>query len=271
MQHRARKRFGQNFLVDSRVIQRIIDSIAPRPGQLILEIGPGQAALTSLLAATGAELHLLEIDRDLAANLEQRFRGVPNIHVHCGDALRMDLSEISSERRFRLVGNLPYNISTPLLFHVLKWGRLVIDMHFMLQQEVVNRLAAQPGNKAWGRLSIMCQYHCEVTPLFGVPPEAFRPPPRVQSSVVRLVPHAEPPVQVSDMTQFERLVAQAFSMRRKTLRNSLRGLLDADSIAAAGIDPGLRPEALDLAQFAALAERIARAKPENHDKPTGIS
>jgi 16S rRNA (adenine1518-N6/adenine1519-N6)-dimethyltransferase len=183
----------------------------------------------------------------------------------------MDLSEISSERRFRLVGNLPYNISTPLLFHVLKWGRLVIDMHFMLQQEVVNRLAAQPGNKAWGRLSIMCQYRCEVTPLFGVPPEAFRPPPRVQSSVVRLVPHAEPPVQVSDMTQFERLVAQAFSMRRKTLRNSLRGLLDADSIAAAGIDPGLRPEALDLAQFAALAERIAQAKPENHDKPTGIS
>jgi 16S rRNA (adenine1518-N6/adenine1519-N6)-dimethyltransferase len=271
MQHQARKRFGQNFLADSRVIQRIIDAIAPRSGQLILEIGPGQAALTSLLAGTGAELHLLEIDRDLAASLEQRFRDAANVHVHCGDALRMDLSEISSDRRFRLVGNLPYNISTPLLFHVLRWGGLIIDMHFMLQQEVVNRMAARPGNKAWGRLSIMCQYHCEVTPLFTVPPEAFRPPPRVQSSVVRLVPHSAPPVLVSDMARFERLVAQAFSMRRKTLRNSLRGLLDAETIAAAGIDPGLRPEALDLAQFAALAERIPQATAENHDKPTGIS
>jgi 16S rRNA (adenine1518-N6/adenine1519-N6)-dimethyltransferase len=271
MQHRARKRFGQNFLADSHVIQRIIDTIAPRPGQLILEIGPGQAALTSLLAATGAELHLLEIDRDLAADLEQRFRDAPNTHVHCGDALRMDLSEISSERRFRLVGNLPYNISTPLLFHVLQWGRQIIDMHFMLQQEVVNRLAAEPGSKAWGRLSIMCQFHCEVTPLFMVPPEAFRPPPKVQSSVVRLVPHAAPPVQVSDMKRFERLVKQAFSMRRKTLRNSLRGLLDAESIGAAGIDPGLRAEALDLAQFATLAERIPRPTAEIHDKPNGIS
>ena len=271
MQHRARKRFGQNFLEDSRVIQRIVDTIAPRPGELILEIGPGQAALTSLLATTGVELHLLEIDRDLAAGLEQRFHDSKNVQVHCGDALQMDLSEISSKRSFRLVGNLPYNISTPLLFHVLRWRDLVIDMHFMLQQEVVNRMAAQPGGKTWGRLSIMCQYYCEVTPLFTVPPEAFRPAPKVQSAVVRLVPHAAPPVQVSDMPRFERLVAQAFSMRRKTLRNSLRGLLDVESIVAAGIDPGLRPEALDLAQFAALAERIPRVTPENHDKPAGIS
>ena len=271
MQHRARKRFGQNFLADSQVIQRIVDTIAPGPGQLILEIGPGQAALTSLLAAAGVELHLLEIDRDLAAALEQQFRDSENVRVHCGDALRTDLAELSSERRFRLVGNLPYNISTPLLFHVLRWKDLIIDMHFMLQQEVVNRMAAQPGSKAWGRLSIMCQYHCEVAPLFTVPPEAFRPPPKVQSSVVRLIPHATPPVRVSDMARFERLVAQAFSMRRKTLRNSLRGLLDAESITAAGIDPGLRPEALDLAQFAALAERIPRPTPENHDKPPGIS
>jgi 16S rRNA (adenine1518-N6/adenine1519-N6)-dimethyltransferase len=271
VQHRARKRFGQNFLADARVIQRIVDTIGPRAGQLIVEIGPGQAALTSLLAATGAELHLLEIDRDLAATLEQRFRDMANVQVHCGDALQMDLSEIASKRKFRLVGNLPYNISTPLLFHVLRWGDLIIDMHFMLQQEVVNRMAAQPGSKAWGRLSIMCQYHCEVTPLFTVPPEAFRPPPKVQSAVVRLIPHATPPVQVSDMPRFQRLVAQAFSMRRKTLRNSLRGLLDAECITAAGIDPGLRPEALDLAQFAALAERIPRGTSENHDKARGIS
>ena len=160
MEHRARKRFGQNFLADPRVIQRIVDTIAPGPGQLIVEIGPGQAALTNPLAASGAELHLLEIDRDLAASLEQRFGRTPNVQVHCGDALRMDLSALTTGRRCRLVGNLPYNISTPLLFHVLRWGELIDDMHFMLQQEVVNRMAANPGSKAWGRLSIMCQYHC---------------------------------------------------------------------------------------------------------------
>ena len=258
MEHRARKRFGQNFLADPRIIQQIVDTIAARPGQLIIEIGPGKAALTAPLAATGATLHLLEIDRDLAARLERQFGGVGNVRVHCADALRTDFSELSAGQRFRLVGNLPYNISTPLLFHVLRWGQLIEDMHFMLQQEVVERLAARPGSKAWGRLSIMCQYHCEVTPLFTVPPEAFQPAPRVQSAIVRLVPHASPPVRVTDMARFERLVKQAFSMRRKTLRNSLRGLLDSAAIAAAGIDPGLRPEALTLAQFATLADRICR-------------
>jgi 16S rRNA (adenine1518-N6/adenine1519-N6)-dimethyltransferase len=256
MQHRARKRFGQNFLADPQVIQRIVDVIDPGPGQLIVEIGPGQAALTTPLAASGAELHLLEIDRDLGASLEQRFGLATNVHLHCGDALQMDLSALTSARRFRLVGNLPYNISTPLLFHALQWSELIVDMHFMLQQEVVNRMAAHPGSKAWGRLSIMCQYRCAVTPLFTVPPEAFRPSPKVHSTIVRLVPHPAPPVQIADMAKFERLVAQAFTMRRKTLRNCLRGLLDAEAIAAAGIDPGLRPEALDLSQFAALAARM---------------
>jgi len=255
MQHRARKRFGQNFLTDAGIIQRIIQTIAPRPGQLIVEIGPGQAALTAPLAASGAELHVLEIDRDLAAGLERRFQREDNVEVHCSDALQTDLDAVTAGRRFRLVGNLPYNISTPLLFHVLNWRDLIEDMHFMLQQEVVNRMAAAPGGKARGRLSIMCQYHCAVTPLFAVPPEAFHPAPSVQSAVVRLVPHPAPPVQIGDMAQFERLVAQAFSMRRKTLRNSLRGLLDADAIAAAGVDPGLRPETLTLEQFAALAEQ----------------
>jgi len=257
MQHQARKRFGQNFLADEQVIQRLAAAIAPGPGQLIIEIGPGQAALTQPLAASGAELHLLEIDRDLAASLEHRFRNDDNVHLHQADALRTDFAGIAANRRFRLVGNLPYNISTPLLFHVLRWKDLIVDMHFMLQQEVVERLAAGPGSKAWGRLSIMCQYHCAVTPLFTVPPEAFRPAPRVHSAFVRLVPHAEPPVQVRDMRRFEQLVTQAFSMRRKTLRNCLRGLLDADAIAAAGIDPGLRPESLGLAELAALAERIS--------------
>jgi 16S rRNA (adenine1518-N6/adenine1519-N6)-dimethyltransferase len=254
VQHRARKRFGQNFLADAGIIQRIVDTIAPRPGQLILEIGPGQAALTVPLAASGAELKLLEIDRDLTAALVSRFHDAGNVSVHGGDALKMDFSELTAGRRFRLVGNLPYNISTPLLFHVLRWENRIEDMHFMLQQEVVDRMAATPGSRAWGRLSIMCQYHCAVTPLFTVPPEAFRPAPKVQSAVVRLIPHAKPPVRITDMARFERLVAQAFSMRRKTLRNSLRGRLDAETIAAAGIDPGARPETLSLEQFARLAE-----------------
>ena len=256
MTHHARKRFGQNFLADASVVQRIVDAIAPRPGQVIVEIGPGQAALTRPLADSGAELHLLEIDRDLAAVLQRQFDGRANVRLHLGDALQVDFAELCGGRPFRLVGNLPYNISTPLLFHALQWSGLITDMHFMLQQEVVDRMAASPGGKTWGRLSVMCQYHCEVTPLFTVPPEAFRPSPKVNSAVVRLVPHACPPVRIGDLARFERLLAQAFSMRRKTLRNSLRGLLTAEQIAAAGIDPGQRPETLSLQQFAALCDQL---------------
>lgn len=256
MGHRARKRFGQNFLVDDRVVEQIVAAIRPAAGQRILEIGPGQAALTTRLAATGADLHLLEIDRDLAASLERRFSGQDHVHVHLGDALRADLPALCGDGRFRVVGNLPYNISTPLIFHVLEGRDRIVDMHFMLQREVVRRMAASPGGKAWGKLSVMCQYHCSVTPLFNVPPEAFRPVPDVHSTFVRLLPHARPPVEVSDFARFEHLVTRAFSMRRKTLRNSLRGLLDAAAIGAAGIDPGLRPEQLGLAAFAALAERL---------------
>jgi len=266
MKHQARKRFGQNFLTDPLVIQQIVDAIAPQPGQLLLEIGPGQAALTVSLIESGAELHLLEIDRDLAARLETRFRSNANLELHVGDALQMDFAEITGGRPFRLVGNLPYNISTPLLFHVLRWSGLIVDMHFMLQQEVVRRMAASPGGKAWGKLSVMCQYHYAVTPLFTVAPEAFSPAPKVQSAIVRLVPHTHPPVAINDMAAFKKLVSQAFSMRRKTLRNSLRGLLDANQIESAGIDPGLRPETLGLAQFAALAELISM-----QDKRAGIS
>lgn len=251
--HRARKRFGQNFLTDTQIIGRIIQTINPQPGERIIEIGPGQAALTQPLLASGAELHLVEIDRDLAATLQPWLAGHQNASLHIGDALTMDFADISQGQPFRLVGNLPYNISTPLLFHVLQWSSLIRDMHFMLQREVVERMAATPGNKAWGRLSIMCQYHCSVTPLFTVPPEAFSPQPRVYSSIVKLVPHATPPVHIESMDAFQRLVGQAFTMRRKTLRNCMRGLLDAEQIESAGIDPGLRPEALGLEQFAALA------------------
>jgi 16S rRNA (adenine1518-N6/adenine1519-N6)-dimethyltransferase len=255
MNHRPRKRFGQNFLTDSLLLERIVTSIDPQPGQLILEIGPGRAALSQPLAESGAELHLLEIDRDLAASLRGLFAGRSNVTVHEGDALAMDFADIAVGRRFRLVGNLPYNISTPLLFHVLRWPDRIIDMHFMLQQEVVERMAAQPGSKAWGKLSVMCQYRCSVVPLFRVPPESFTPAPAVESAMVRLVPHTAPPVQLDDLEMFERLVGQAFSQRRKTLRNSLRGMLDEAQIRSAGVDPSARPETLGLAKLAALANR----------------
>ena len=264
--HRARKRFGQNFLADPFQVQRIVDAIGPQPDQLIVEIGPGQAVMSLPLAESGAELHLVEIDRDLAGRLETMFRLQDQVQIHSDDALTMDFAALTGGRRFRLVGNLPYNISTPLLFHVLEWSELIMDMHFMLQQEVVRRMAAQPGSKAWGRLSVMCQYRCQVTPLFTVPPEAFKPVPKVQSAFVRLQPHARPPVSISDKAAFDRLVSQAFSMRRKTLRNSLRGLLDAGQIESVGIDPGLRPESLGLAQFAALSNLIS-----DHDKTERIT
>jgi len=251
--HKARKRFGQNFLRDPLVIQKIVDSIAPRPGELFIEIGPGQGALTSPLLTTGMELLLVEIDRDLADRLAARFHSHPGVQVHRGDALKIDYGDLAGNRRFRLAGNLPYNISTPLLFHVLQWSELIIDMHFMLQREVVNRMAASPGSKAWGRLSIMCQYRCEIVPLFTVQPESFFPVPKVHSAIVRLIPHREPPVQIVSIEAFEHLVTQAFSMRRKTLRNSLRSLLDVSQIESAAIDPGLRADALGLEQFAALS------------------
>jgi 16S rRNA (adenine1518-N6/adenine1519-N6)-dimethyltransferase len=254
MSHRARKRFGQNFLVDPGIVQRIVEAISPQPGELIVEIGPGQAALTSVLAESNAELLLLEIDRDLVTELERRFRGCRNVSLRCEDALQADFNEITGGRRFRLAGNLPYNISTPLIFHVLQWSGQIIDMHFMLQKEVVTRMAAAPGSKSRGRLSLTTQLRCAVTPLFDVPPQAFRPAPRVHSTVVRLRPYEKPPVRIADPATFDKLVSQAFSLRRKTLRNSLRGLVEPSKMEAAGIDPGLRPEALSLSQFARLAE-----------------
>ena len=256
MQHRARKRFGQNFLTDPSIISRIVDAIDPQADQLILEIGPGQAALTQPLADSAAELILLEIDRDLSARLGVYFATRENVTVQTGDALKMDFAELTSGRPFRLVGNLPYNISTPLLFHVLQWSDLISDMHFMLQKEVVNRMAAVPGGKAWGKLSLMCQYHCAVTPLFDVPPTAFSPAPKVDSAIVRLAPHPQPPVQISDFSAFQEVVSRAFSMRRKTLRNSLRNVIDATTMESAGIDPGARPETLSLDEFARLSETL---------------
>ena len=257
MNHRPRKRFGQNFLHDQQVIDRIIACIAPKPSDLLLEIGPGGAALTKPLIASGAELHVLEIDRNLVTRLTEKFAGISNITVHSCDALRADFSEITNNRPFRLIGNLPYNISTPLIFHLLDWHRLVIDMHFMLQKEVVDRMASAPGSKTYGRLSVMTQFRCNVTPLFDVQPESFAPAPKVTSSIVRLQPLQAPPFDVGADRCLQQVVATAFSQRRKTLRNSLRNLLSAEQILATGIDPGQRPEQLSLSQFAALARALS--------------
>jgi len=251
--HRPRKRFGQNFLQDTSVVARIVATIAPRKGERLVEIGPGEGALTGPLLEAAGTLTAVELDRDLVARLRVRFPPGSGLKLIEGDALTFDFRTLASDGPLRLVGNLPYNISTPLLFHLFDQHAAIADMHFMLQKEVVDRLAATPGSKTYGRLSVMAQYACVVTPLLAVPPGAFRPPPKVDSTVVRLVPHATPPVEVNDPACLRTLVTAAFAQRRKTLRNTLRELLEADAMRAAGIDPGRRAETLSLAEFALLA------------------
>jgi 16S rRNA (adenine1518-N6/adenine1519-N6)-dimethyltransferase len=265
--HRPRKRFGQHFLVDPAILDRLVAVIAPAQGQHMVEIGPGQGVLTLPLLRALDRLDVIELDRDLAGRLLAACGGSEKLRVHQADALKFDFCALAQEmgaQRLRVVGNLPYNISTPLLFHLVTQLDCIEDMHFMLQKEVVDRITAQPGESAYGRLGIMLQYHCRTESLFPVPPTAFRPPPKVDSAVVRLRPHVAPPVSVRDPTLFSQVVAQAFSQRRKTLRNSLKTLLTADQINAAGIDPAQRPERLTLAEFAALADAVAAAVPEDH-------
>jgi 16S rRNA (adenine1518-N6/adenine1519-N6)-dimethyltransferase len=256
--HRPRKRFGQNFLHDEYVIQQIVAAIAPQPGQTLVEIGPGQGAITRLLVDNCRELHLVEIDRDLVARLASTFAQYKNLHIHNVDALRFDFCALSSGQPLRLVGNLPYNISTPLLFHVIDDIECIEDMHFMLQREVVERMAARPGNKDYGRLSIMIQYYCQVEPILDVGPESFTPAPKVDSSIVRLTPHRIKPVHVDDFSCFSKLVAQAFTMRRKTLRNALKNLLNAEQIAACGVDPQQRPDVIDIDAYARLGNYYSK-------------
>ena len=255
--HRARKRFGQNFLVDGNIIARMIRAIAPEPGQQLVEIGPGLGALTLPLLQAVGRLQAVELDRDLVAELARRCQGAGELVIHQGDALRFDFASLrENEQPLRIVGNLPYNISTPLIFHLLDYADIIADMHFTLQKEVVDRLAARVGDDAYGRLSVMVQYHFRVERLFNIAPGAFRPVPQVDSAFVRLIPHRSKPIEVNDVAVFSRLVAQAFSQRRKTLRNTLKGLLDEEQIRAAGVDPALRPEQVDLAGFAALAGQL---------------
>ncbi len=256
MSHRPRKRFGQNFLHDPGVIDRIVRAIDPWPGQRLVEIGPGLGAITGPLLEAVEQMDAVELDRDLVPKLANRFG--EHLHLHNADALKFDFSQLANGERLRVVGNLPYNISTPLIFRLLEQSDSVQDMHFMLQKEVVDRLSAAPGGGDYGRLSVMVQQRCRVEHLFNVPPGAFHPPPKVDSAIVRLVPYPEPPVPVAEPAVFARIVAKAFSQRRKTLRNTLKGELDAETIEACGIDPIRRAETLSVEEFGRLA---AAAKP----------
>ncbi len=255
--HTPRKRFGQNFLHDGSVIDRIVNAIRPQAGDCLVEIGPGQGALTFPLLTRAKRLVAIEMDRDLIPRLQTGATGRGVLDLYQGDALAFDFDTVWPDcAQIRVVGNLPYNISTPLLFHILRSAPRIRDMHFMLQKEVVDRMRAAPGSKVYGRLSVMIQYHCTVERLFLVHPGAFFPPPRVESAIVRLRPRPPQPA-ARDPQQFARLVAQAFSQRRKTLRNTLRGMLGPDTIQAAGIDPGNRPEQLAVADFVRLANAAA--------------
>ena len=256
--HRARKRFGQNFLSDPNIIRKIVDAIAPQPGECVVEIGPGLGALTVPLLGRLPHLHVVEIDRDLIARLKETWPA-DRLSIHEGDALNFDFAALASDAggKLRVVGNLPYNISSPLLFHLAEAADGVRDMTFMLQKEVVMRMVAEPGSDEYGRLSVMLQYRFRMGRIFDVPPGAFRPAPKVMSAIVRMVPLPADRPRARDEALFGRLVAAAFGQRRKTLRNTLRDFLDEADYAALDIDPGLRGERLSVADFIRLADRAA--------------
>jgi len=257
LNHRARKRFGQNFLVDERLIGRIVRSIAPRQEDNLVEIGPGKGALTGPLVESCPQLNVIELDRDLIPVLLAQFAIHPKFKIHQTDALKFDFATLgSTENRLRIVGNLPYNISTPLIFHLLSFQGLIKDMHFMLQKEVVERLAALPDEKNYGRLSIMAQYYCQVENLFEVPPESFDPAPKVDSAIVRLTPHETLPCEASHIDKLALLVRTAFSQRRKTLRNSLKSLGVEIPAQALNIDLSKRAENLSLKDYVKLSNLI---------------
>jgi 16S rRNA (adenine1518-N6/adenine1519-N6)-dimethyltransferase len=260
LSHRPRKRFGQNFLIDKGVVAAIVDAIAPSPADSLVEIGPGQGALTAPLLDRLAHLHAIELDRDLCAALARRFPA-DRLTLHQADALSFDFGVLPAP--LRVVGNLPYNISTPLLFHLTRFEHQCRDMHFMLQDEVVERMAAAPSSAAYGRLSVMLQYRFRIERLFGVPPEAFYPAPKVRSAVVRLqpLPAAERRL-ASDERRFARVVTAAFTQRRKTLRNALAGAVEAGALSRLGIDERLRPENLSVGDFVAISNA---AEDDDHD------
>ncbi len=253
--YKTKKRFGQHFLHDLSVIQKLIYEINPKPTDRIIEIGPGLGALTFPLLDKLNSLDVVEIDRDIIAKLKQKNN--PKLHIHGVDALQFDFTTlVNNENTIRIVGNLPYNISTPLIFHLLESKNIITDMHFMLQNEVVIRITAEPGSKTYGRLSVMVQYHYQTEYLFFVGPESFSPPPKVDSAILRLSPWKTPPYIAKDEQQFSQIVTQAFSMRRKTLRNNLKKIIDSSQIEDLGIDSSLRAENLTVEEFVSISNSI---------------
>jgi len=259
MQHRAKKRFGQNFLVDTNVIDKIIHSINPQPEDHIIEIGPGLGALTRPLLKTLNQLDAIELDRDVIPQLKT-LEGSEKLHIHNIDVLAFDFTEFKRSNfehgKLRITGNLPYNISTAVLFHLVSHRNCIHDLHFMLQKEVVERIAATTGSSDYGRLSVMMQLYFRISPLFTVAPQCFRPVPRVQSAIVRMVPRTSLAITNDEHDAFAALVRQAFSQRRKTLKNTLRGLCDSGQIDAAGIDPGKRPQELGVEDYISLFRQL---------------
>lgn len=255
MMHRPRKRFGQNFLQHQPIIEKIIQSFHPQPFDNVIEIGPGLGALTQPLLQRLKQLTVIEIDTDLQAHLINQFNASSQLTIINADALTIDYSHFGE--KLRVIGNLPYNISTALLLKLLHYTPFIHDMHFMLQKEVVLRLAATPKTKAYGRLSVIVQYYYDVEHLFDVPPDAFHPKPKVDSAIVRLTPKTLPLIPVVHYFDLERVVAQAFSMRRKTLANNLKPLMSAFELTNLGIDPIVRPEQLNVQQFVELTDFIA--------------
>jgi len=254
---RAKRRYGQHFLHDRGTIERIVRAIGPARGDRIVEVGPGRGAITAKLLASVGSLDAIEIDPDVVPRLTERCAGLGELRVHLADALEFDFRALRGDGpALRLVGNLPYNVSTPLLFHFVSQIDAFSSMHFMLQKEVVARMAARPGGKDYGRLTVMLAPWVRVESLFDIGTGAFTPPPKVVSTFFALHPHTAPPFAIADHAAFARVVSAAFSQRRKTLRNSLSKLLDAEAIAAAGVDPGARPETLAPERFAALAARL---------------
>ncbi|HCT28884.1 MAG TPA: 16S rRNA (adenine(1518)-N(6)/adenine(1519)-N(6))-dimethyltransferase [Stenotrophomonas sp.] len=249
----AKKQLGQHFLADRHYIDKIVMAVNPKDGDRLVEIGPGQGAITLPLLRVHPTLTVIEFDRDLIAPLTAAAEPLGELTIVHRDVLRVDFTELADGQPIRLVGNLPYNISSPILFHALEHAAVIRDMHFMLQKEVVDRMAAGPGSKVYGRLSVMLQAYCQVTSLFVVPPGAFRPPPKVDSAVVRLVPRDPATININDHKRFAEVVKAAFGQRRKTLRNALNNVVSAEQFIAAGVRPDARAEQLDVAEFIALA------------------
>ncbi|NMP30312.1 16S rRNA (adenine(1518)-N(6)/adenine(1519)-N(6))-dimethyltransferase RsmA [Thalassotalea sp. M1531] len=255
--HQAKKRFGQNFLHNDAIISRIVDAINPEPGENLIEIGPGLGALTEPVVDRAGDISVVELDRDLAERLRHHPFLAKHLTIHEIDALKFDFGSLAMpDKPLRIFGNLPYNISTPLIFHLLSFKAHVQDMHFMLQKEVVDRMAAGPDSKTYGRLSIMTQYQCQVVPVMTIGPEAFQPPPKVDSAIVRLIPHKQIDNPVNNLETLNKVCLTAFNQRRKTIRNSFKKMISAEALESLGLTPTLRPENLTIDNYIAVANYV---------------